>query len=251
MFNYLRLILLNLLLKKKHKLAQLEAYKHGSWSFSLCGEDRTLLCLVQNKKQGFYIDLGAYHPIHMSNSYLFYDMGWQGITVEPNPTMCDAHKKYRPRDIALNAAISSENGTATYYAFDSVPVYNTLSEEHANIVAQEYNIEPKKSTIATFKLTTIFEKYTAPGQIVDFMSVDCEGYDIAVLKSNDWTRYRPRILLIEDIDDAGEMFADVKGDYVNNFDTELVRYCTSIGYELISWCTVTKIFRDTLNKQVF
>ena len=79
--------------------------------YSQFGEDVVLRVLVGDlKKPGFYVDVGAYHPKHLSNTYYFYKKGWRGINIDPNPKSIKLFNLLRPSDINLNVAIADGGG---------------------------------------------------------------------------------------------------------------------------------------------
>lgn len=103
----------------------------------------------------------------------------------------------RPRDINLEIAIASEPDTLTFYVFDE-PALNTfdrvLAEDHsANSPFRLLNT----ATIQTRRLSAVLEDFLPLNTRIDFMSIDVEGFDFEVLKSNDWQRFRPAYLLTE------------------------------------------------------
>ena len=94
---------------------------HGRISYSQFGEDiaaHTLLKQYQIE-HGFYLDVGAYHPVYLSNTYLFYQRGWSGITIEPTPGSAAEFRAIRPRDIHLDCVVTptASSSTATFFSF--------------------------------------------------------------------------------------------------------------------------------------
>lgn len=168
-------------------------------SFSQEGEDLVLDRFLNNKKKGFYIDVGAHHPVRFSNTYKFYLRGWNGINIDAMPGSMSQFNKIRPNDINLELAISDKAETLTYYIFNE-PALNTFSKKEADLHngVNSYNIIDKKE-INTYTLKDIIDKYLAKNIHVDFMSIDVEGLDMAVLSSNDWVNCRPTFLLVESL----------------------------------------------------
>jgi len=79
--------------------------------YSQFGEDAVLRVLVNSgERPGFYVDVGAYHPKHLSNTYFFYKKGWRGINIDPNPRSIKLFNLLRPTDINLNVAIANGEG---------------------------------------------------------------------------------------------------------------------------------------------
>lgn len=169
-------------------------------SYSQEGEDLILRRIFEEKDKGFYVDVGAHHPKRFSNTYLFYKMGWRGINIEPRPGSKEEFEKVRKKDINIEAAISDVPTKLTYFIFDE-PALNSFDRELSIKRASEtkYKII-KELTLTTVKLSEILNKYIEPKQTIDFLSIDTEGFDLSVLNSNDWERFKPTVILCEDSD---------------------------------------------------
>lgn len=165
-------------------------------SYSQEGEDLILERLFEDQNSGFYIDVGAHHPRRFSNTFLFYKRGWHGINIEPNPDALKLFQRHRKKDINLGFGVADTEGQLSYFMFNE-PALNSfdrvLSEQRQD---HRYRIIDTKS-ISVKRLSQILQEYM-PGQTpIDFMSIDVEGYDLQVLQSNDWTRFRPGCVLVE------------------------------------------------------
>ena len=169
-------------------------------SFAQEGEDKILERIFNYKHNGFYVDIGAYHPVKFSNTYKFYLNEWRGINIDAQPGSMRIFDKIRPKDKNIEAAISDKEEILTYYEFN-IPTLNSfskeLSEERNKV--NGYKIISERQ-IHTQKLSAILDKNIDKNQYIDFMSVDVEGFDLNVLKSNNWDKYRPQILLVEILD---------------------------------------------------
>ena len=75
--------------------------------------------------------------------------------------------------------------------------FNTFDREVAANVSRVHRLHPEETRIVVKTLTHILDEHQAPKNI-DFMSVDCEGLDLSVLKSLDWSRYTVDVLMVED-----------------------------------------------------
>lgn len=166
-------------------------------SYSQEGEDRVLSRFLENKQKGFYVDVGAHHPIRFSNTYLFYLKGWTGINVDAMPGSMKLFTELRPRDINLEVPVSSKRELLTYYSFNE-PALNTFSKEEAakKNGLRNYKVIDKIK-METSPLSDILDKHLPENQVIDFMSIDVEGLDLDVLKSNNWKKYRPEMILAE------------------------------------------------------
>ena len=204
-------------------------------SFSMEGEDEILRHVFINKTTpGFYVDVGAHHPSRFSNTYKFYQEGWRGINIDPIPGVMESFAKIRPRDINLEVAIAGESGSLTYYMFNDSAL-NTLDP----LVAKKhdgpngYNIIKTKE-IRTRPLGDVLSEYMPAGQIIDFLTVDVEGMDMEVLRSNDWSRFKPEVVLAEDLNARSIGQA---------MESPVVHYLSTLGYEFFAKTIVTMFFR--------
>ncbi|MEY2486514.1 MAG: hypothetical protein QOH39_2162 [Verrucomicrobiota bacterium] len=172
---------------------------YATHSYSQEGEDRILARLFEGQGPGFYVDVGAHHPLRYSNTYIFYLQGWRGINVEARAGSMQLFQRVRPHDINLELAVSDKRGSLTYYEFND-PALNGF---HKEIAAKadgwaHFRIIGTRE-IEAVTLADILDKYLPPAQSIDFLNVDVEGLDEQVLRSNNWDKYRPRVILAEDI----------------------------------------------------
>ena len=168
-------------------------------SYSQEGEDMILQRVFNEKKEGFYVDVGALHPKRFSNTFHFYKKGWSGINIEPRPGSMKIFNKHRSRDINLEVPIFDESVELTYYMFNE-PALNgfskQLSEQRDGMF--EYKLIGEQK-LRTKKLEEIFDAYLPKGKEIDFLTIDVEGLDYNVLNSNNWLKFRPAVVLFEDI----------------------------------------------------
>lgn len=174
--------------------------RHFRGSFSQKGEDLLIDKYFNHKRKGFYIDVGACHPKRLSNTKYFYDKGWYGINIEPNPTRIKLFLKARKRDINLNIGIGTVTKIAMFYEFEATGLSTFSKKEMESLLKIGYKLKETKK-ISMRRLEDIMKKHVKSG--VDFMTVDAEGMDLEVLKSNNWEKYRPKFLCIETIDFVG------------------------------------------------
>ncbi len=191
-------------------------FRHKA-SYSQEGEDVVLLSFYEGKKsyKGFYVDIGAHHPYRFSNTMAFYKRGWRGINIEPNPAAMKWFKLFRKRDINLNVGVAETEGVLTYYCFND-PALNGFSKEISE--ARNSNTRycvTKTIDVPVQRLDIILETYLKTGQQIDFFSIDAEGFDLAVLKSNNWSKYRPIYVLVEDSIEMGATISSPIIDFLN------------------------------------
>ena len=183
---------------------------------------------------GFYVDVGAFSPKTYSNTYMFYHQGWRGINIDPSPGGMQAFVKLRPHDQNLEIGVSDVAGERDFFHWSVPAVVNTLSPEHARHWTQVLGRQPRVTRIKVLPLRTIFDQYLPQGQAISFMNIDVEGHDLEVLRSNDWTRYRPELVLVEL--DSEEIEVILR--------SEIVQYMSANEYKLIGWIRPTLAFRD-------
>jgi FkbM family methyltransferase len=202
-------------------------------SFSQYGEDLLVWELLRREGRtsgGFYVDVGAFDPVLYSNTKLLYHKGWHGLNLDLNDEAIARFNQLRPRDRNVHCAVSE---TEREMVFCKYPVAATnrlfpADETNRRSLLQEEPIETK--VVTALPLSSLLDKYLPPDARFDFLDIDCEGHDLAVLKSNDWSRHRPFVLAVEDT--------------TNEPDSETVRYCVDQGYDLAATLFISRIFLD-------
>jgi FkbM family methyltransferase len=197
----------------------------GRISYSQEGEDLVLARILAEMSvgKGFFVDIGAHHPTRFSNTYYFYRRGWRGINVDPLPGTRRLFARARPRDITIECGVGSVPGVMTYYAF-SEPALNTFLESEA----ERKNRAPYRIVetiqIPVVTLQQILDEHLPANSGIDFMTIDAEGFDHEVVVSNDWKKYRPRVVLVE-------LLSTELGQLDNHPTAKLLH---EIGYRIIA-----------------
>ncbi len=200
------------------------------------GEDLILNRLLENQAQGFYVDIGAHHPVRFSNTFLFYKRGWRGINVDAMPDSMKMFDKIRPRDINVECGVAGSAGELNYYRFNE-PALNTFDFAEAEVK----NNFPYKLmdviNVSVSRLDELLAQYLPKGQEIDFLSVDVEGKDEEVLRSNDWKLYRPRFILAETL----------RTDILHLSECPIVKFLSTVGYIPVSKAYNTSFFMREVN----
>jgi FkbM family methyltransferase len=158
-------------------------------------EDVMLWRALKHVLHGFYIDVGACSPNMHSVTRAFYDHGWRGINIELNHDFFVQLKVHRQRDINLEIALGAENRNFDMNFFPGTGL-STLNETVAEKHIHSGWIFDKQ-TVEVSTLTSLCDQYIPKGQDVHFLKVDVEGFEEDVLKGNDWTKYRPWVVVVE------------------------------------------------------
>jgi len=170
-------------------------------SYSQNYEDVLLWRLFQRQKSGFYVDVGAGHPVKDSVTRHFYLQGWNGINIEPNPKNFSLLKKDRARDINLPYAVSDQEGEAEFQFVSNDPNLSSLGKIPGELVSEHaLKVQPHKVRVTT--LSKIFEEQKV-GKI-DLLKIDVEGFEKQVLAGAALDRYPPRVIVIESVAPKGD-----------------------------------------------
>jgi FkbM family methyltransferase len=160
-------------------------------------EDVLLSKLFEGQKLGFYIDVGGGHAIADNVSFLFYERGWSGIVVEPQVNLGQLYNQVRPRDILISALAGRSEGMLELFEVSVFHGLSTASVDHA-VAAEKAGVAGKRVSKPVTTLAKLCADH-AP-EAIDFLKIDVEGHEAEVLAGNDWTRFRPRIVLVEAIE---------------------------------------------------
>jgi FkbM family methyltransferase len=163
-------------------------------SYAQNHEDVLLNRLYPEGHAGFYIDVGACHPVAHSVTKLFYERGWHGINIEPIPKLFAMLADDRTRDINLHLGLSNREGTFRFYECPTEVGSSTFSEEEAAVLRQRGH-QLVEHLIPVTTLARVCEQTV--GRTIDFLKIDVESHEREVLEGGDWSRFRPRVVLVE------------------------------------------------------
>ncbi len=174
-------------------------------SYSQFGEDEIISNLlaemkIQNMR---YLDIGANNPKYISNTYLFYEKGFNGVLVEPNTSLCEKLKAVRPRDVVLNVGIGTDENIseADFYLFpEAADGLSTFSPEEARhweevgMGGKKFKVEKVIKMPLVVINDIIADNFT---ECPDFISIDVEGWDLKILKTLNFEKYSPAVFCVE------------------------------------------------------
>lgn len=208
--------------------------------FGQSGEDIILQRIFKRKREGFYVDIGCFHPTRYSNTYILHELlGWKGINIDASSKAIELFKEARPNDINIHTAIGEERGKQKLHLY-SDPAVSTFSRDNmkktkkkglARVVGEE--------VVDVVPLSEILDVYLPKNTHIDILDIDIEGYDMQALKTNDWEKYRPSVILIEDFSIKAQGFKE----------SQEYKLMKELNYRFFSHAYDTSIYVD--NKQDF
>jgi FkbM family methyltransferase len=167
-------------------------------SYAQNGEDVVLARVFDGQQFGFYIDIGACHPVEDSVTLHFHERGWRGLNVEPDRELHEALLKARPGDVNLRAAVGRTRGQVAYHP-TGTRGHGTLDA----VLASGRSVGRPVEHVPTMPLSDVIDCYGPNGGEIDFLKIDVEAWEADVIASADWTRHRPRVVVIEAVDHEG------------------------------------------------
>ena len=178
-------------------------------SYSMYGEDIIISNFFKNKRNGFYVDVGCYHPLEGSNTYLLYKKNWRGINIDVNPLSVELFDFSRKDDLNINLAISDKKSKIKLYFRKKINMLNTVSKKLAKI---HFLNGFQEKTVKADTLNSVLKKSKFNNQSIDFLNLDIEGNELIALKSLDFKKYKPKLICVE-IHNHEEMY-NHRSDYL-------------------------------------
>lgn len=202
-------------------------FKKIQRSYSAFGEDQVLAKYLP-ELNGSYTDVGAAGPIKGSNTYLFYERGWRGITVEPISALIMQHKKFRPADTQIQAYVSNQpGGEIVFYQYVADDFSTNSRERVADL--EKVGIFPQLAhKVPNILLSEL--AYKANPLMPTLLNVDVEGAELSVLMSNNWDLYTPRVIAIEEW--SSPIYKK----------TSVRIFLEELNFSLVSRCFLTSIY---------
>jgi len=196
----------------------------NSKNFSQEGEDLFLIEFFKNKSEGFYVDVGAFHPFRINNTYALYKKGFRGINIDISATSIDFFNLARSDDINLNIGASNKFENKIFFSKKNLSFHNTFSKSLAESKIQNEPFK-KKYYIECKPLTQIIDDTKFSNKKIDFLNIDAEGHDYEVLRGLDLKKYSPKIICIE-------ISPLIEKKNKNYKDTKIFKYLLKNNYKL-------------------
>lgn len=212
----------------------------GKLSYAQQGEDLALWQIARNMlgiQQPTYMDIGAHHPVINNNTFYFYERGSRGVLVEPNPALHELLAGLRPRDALLRAGIGvTAQAEADFYIIGGSEdgQLNTFSHEQATALVTRsnghYRID-KVIKIPLLDINAVMREHWNGAPHV--LSMDTEGFDLPILRSIDFARFRPSVVCVETVEIGGRRVLP-----------EIMQFMAQQRYDVRGGSFVNTIFLD-------
>ena len=193
-------------------------------------EDLILKDIFKKISKGFYVDVGCYHPIHLSNTYLLYQKGWRGINIDLSEYSIELFDHTRNDDLNINAAVTNFDGKISFFYQKELSQITSVKKNTA-LKRMQGLIKEKK--IDGYKLETILTNSKYKNKRIDFLNIDVEDGDFDALCSINFDVYRPKVICIEI-------------DEFNILGSNIYKYLINLSYKKI-WSSksgLSHIFTD-------
>tara|TARA_B100000780_G_C21020209_1_gene408871 strand:+ start:296 stop:928 length:633 start_codon:yes stop_codon:yes gene_type:complete len=192
----------------------------------LFGEDIFIQNYFKDKPNGFYVDVGCYHPLDGNNTQILYKKGWNGINLDINFYSIELFNFLRKRDVNIHTGISQKKDNLTMYYRKEINMLNTLDEKIAKI---HFINGYKKRSIQVNTLNFFISKHFNKLKKIDFLNIDVEGAELNVLKSLNFKHHKPQLVCIE-IHNAKKMY-DTNYRYLKS--NKIYNYLISKDYKVV------------------
>jgi FkbM family methyltransferase len=167
--------------------------KYGPHHYSEREEEWMIRDYFQDRKGGFFVDVGANH--YRDNSKTYYletKLGWTGIAIEPQREFAADYQKHRPGTKFLPFFVSdASNQTAQLYITHRASM---VASSNKDFVSQFGNLDEVRD-VPTITLTDLLTAEQV--ERVDFMSMDIELHEPEALKGFDIERFKPALVCVE------------------------------------------------------
>ena len=217
-------IIINLYpLNKIYFLYKIKKLSKKKYYYAENAEDVIINTLFNHRTDGYYIDVGCYHPVRGSLTYKLYNKGWRGVNIDISSSSINLFNIARPKDKNLNVGITNNNGEGFYYQLSNINQGNSLKKyDNAE------KIKIKLSTIDQIITDLKIEK-------IDYINIDAEYRDFEALQGLSLSKVRPSLITIEDANNF---------DISNIINTNINKYLVERNYFFFSRTICTSFYID-------
>lgn len=205
-------------------------------SYAQSGEDMIagfLFRAILGIPRPTYLDIGAHHPTHLSNTYHLYRTGCRGVCVEPDPVLAAGIARARPRDVVLDVGVGVDGrDAADLHVFDDRG-FNTFSAEvSGQMVGRDGQRVREVIRVKLVPVNDILARHFDPWP--NFVSIDTEGLDLEILRAIDFRRFRPEVFCVETLTSTTWLKIPEVGQFM-----------ASVGYEVYADTNLNTLFVES------
>lgn len=197
-------------------------------TYSMDGEDLVITDYFKNKQNGFYVDVGCYHPTHRNNTFLLHKKGWKGINIDIHSFSIELFNYMRPNDLNYNFAISNKKEIINMYFQKELSQLSTIDYDQAKKSLQG---QIKEKKIQAFTLDQVLIFSNLENRKIDLLDIDVEGADLKVLQGFSFEKAKPELICVE-----------IHDKYLE--ESETFKLLKNLNYELIWSGVFSHIFRS-------
>ncbi|HEX3391551.1 MAG TPA: FkbM family methyltransferase [Solirubrobacteraceae bacterium] len=158
---------------------------------------------------GVLVEVGAAHPEYLSISALYRDLGWNVVSIEPNPKFCELHRAHGHEVLQyacgdhdeddVEFSVVDSQGTPYSGGQVSFEAWSSLAIKDSYAALADSDLSINKIKVKLRRLDTLLREYAPTVDRIDILSVDVEGWELEVLDGVDMVKFRPRVLIIENL----------------------------------------------------
>ena len=205
-------------------------------TYSMFGEDLIIKEFFKKKKNGFYVDVGCYHPLDGNNTYLLHKKGWKGINLDINKLSIELFNVARKKDFNVNVAVSNKSKRVKVYYRKKINMLNTINKSFAK---NKFKKGFQTNSINSNTLNSIIKQSKFKNKKIDFLNIDIEGNELNALKSINFKKYQPTLICVEI-----HNFKMIHKNSEDYFKRNLVyKFLSSRGYKILWKNEFSFIFR--------
>jgi len=220
-------ILQNIYLKNKYFLKRK--------SYAMDGEDIAVDLFNKKKNKGFYVDIGAHHPIQRNNTHLLFKKGWQGINIDVNQFSIDLFNFLRPNDLNLQVAVSDKEGDISFFYQKKFSQLNTTDKK---IAEENFHGKFQERKVKCQTIKNILDNSKYKNKKIDFLNIDVEGAEMKVLETLNFEIYDPSLICIEIL---GYRDLNIEKREIEIKNNKIFKFLVDRGYKKIwsgsSYCS--------------
>jgi FkbM family methyltransferase len=164
------------------------------------GEDRFLVEGGYLPERGTFVDVGAGQPVALSNTYHLERNGWTGLCVDADPRQVARLRRTR-RCAVEHAAVTASGAPAVLFQCKAPEFSTTLDHlpkqvRHSGL-AYAAGVPVATITVPGARLESLLRRHAI--EKIDLLSVDTEGSEVDVLRSLEWERHWPSVVIVEHV----------------------------------------------------